>query len=227
MGNGTGDPGVRILMIDNRTVMREALTLLVQQDPDMHVVAHASAMNEALELDVTPEVVLTEYGLPDAEGALLVRRLADRYPTSGILVLSAVTSRAKVEEVIAAGALGYLTETADTDEFRAGIRKVARGENYLQPDIGIKLFQEPEPARPDSDPPRHPLSAKELDVLRYLALGYTNHEIADRMEISLRTVESHRARILQKLGLKYRWELVQYAHEIGLFGSSSLAADEE
>jgi two-component system response regulator NreC len=204
-----------LLLVDDRIIVREALRVLLDQQPDLCVLAQAANMGDAASLGVRPDVIITELELPDADGQEVVRALRSSFKGAAILVLTLVTRPAKVEGVLAAGANGYVLKTASVEDLLRGIRAVARGETYLQPSLGVDLARR-DPGRFGIDLGAARLSTREQSVLRLLALGHTNAEIADIVGVSRRTVESHRAHIHQKVGCQTRAELVRYAHASGL-----------
>ncbi len=210
------DGKISVLLMDDHAVVREGLRALLERQPDIQVLAEAGSVAEALEADVDPDVVVADLVLPDDRGADVVRRLRERYPSSAILVLTMVDNPTDVQLCLAAGARGYvLKETASTELVDA-VRKVAGGEDYLQPSLGAAL------ARWRDAPGRvharaiDDLTPREREVLRLIALGHTNAEIATMLYVSVRTVENHRASVLRKLGLRTRAELVRHATEAGL-----------
>jgi two-component system response regulator NreC len=151
------------------------------------------------------------------QGADAIALLRKQFPEAALLALTLVDHPLKVRQVLEAGADGYMLKTVPTSEFFFGIRAVARGETYLQPSLGVELARWHR-APSETTVYVDQLTAKELEVLRLLALGHTNSEIAQMRGVSLRTVEAQRARILQKLGRRTRAELVQYAHDLGILG---------
>jgi two-component system response regulator NreC len=202
---------VDVMLIDRRIVVRDGLCALVEQQPDLAVVARAASVREAQDLDVSPDVIVTDIEFPDVVYSDVISGLRGSFPRSPILVLTAVAHPTKVQSILAAGADGYLLKTAATADLIVGIRAVAAGESYLQPSLGVELARWQRPRDTTLG-----LSAKEEHVLRLLSFGNTNAEVARLCGVSLRTIEAHRARIQQKLGLRTRAELVQYAREIGI-----------
>jgi len=192
-------------------VVREGLRTLIDQQPDLVVVSQVAAVRDAGRLEETPDVIVTDIDLPDAKHRDVVTGLRRFFERSPILVFTAIGQPATVQAVLDAGAEGYMLETATPSDLLTGIRAVARGETYVQPELGVELARWHQPR--GSTPA---LSPREIDVLRLLALGHTNAEIASLSGVSLRTVETHRARIQRKLGRRTRADLVQYARELGL-----------
>jgi two-component system response regulator NreC len=210
---------VRLLLLDDHALMREGLRALLTQEDDLEVVAEASGLDEALAAGADPDVIVADLVLPDARGAEVVAGLHARYPDAQILVLTMVDNPADVHLTFVAGARGYLLKEAASTELADAIRKVADGQDYLQPAMGAAMAAMrpvPEVAHASADAG---LSGREVEVLKLIALGHTNAEIASILHVSLRTVEHHRASILRKLGARTRAELVRYANETGVLES--------
>ncbi|MDQ6616002.1 MAG: response regulator transcription factor [Actinomycetota bacterium] len=199
------------MLVDYRVLVREGLAALIVSESDLVVVGHAASVYGARTLDITPDVIVTGIDLPDAKRGDVVTALRGAFPPSSILVLSLEAHPAKVESVLAAGAHGYLLLTAGTDDLLTGIRALAADGKYLQPSLAGEL----ETWRSQHETTLR-LSARQQQVVRLLALGHTNTEVARMCGVSIRTVETHRARIYQKLGRRTRAELVQYARSLGL-----------
>jgi DNA-binding NarL/FixJ family response regulator len=202
---------VDVMLVDNRTVVRAGLCALIERQPDLVVVAQAASLGDAASFDIAPDVIVTDIDLPDAQHGDVIHGLRALFPRSSILVLTVVDHPAKVQSVLAAGADGYLLQTVAGTDLLAGIRALAAGETFLQPSLGVELARWQRPRDTTLT-----LSPKEEEVLRLLALGHTNAEIARLNGVSLRTVEAHRSRIHQKLGPHTRAELVHYAQQAGL-----------
>jgi two-component system response regulator NreC len=215
MSRLSDDDTISLFFVDSRVLVREGLRALAEQQPDLVVVGGSSSAIIGTAYANSPDVVVVDVDLPDAQGADAIALLRKEFPEAALLVLTLVDHPLKVQQVLEAGADGYMLKTAPTSEFFFGIRAVAHGETYLQPSLGVEL------ARWHGAPSEttvyvDQLTPKELEVLRLLALGHTNSEIAEMRGVSLRTVEAQRARILQKLGRRTRAELVQYAHDLGI-----------
>jgi two-component system response regulator NreC len=202
---------VDVMLVDGRAVVREGLFAVIDPEPDLVVVAQASTVRGAGSLAVEPHVIVTDIDLNDAKHGDVIGGLRGFFQRSSILVFTAIGDPTEVQSVLAAGAQGYVLETAPTEELLAGIRAVAGGETYLQPSLGVELARLRQPRDPALG-----LSAQEEQVLRLIALGHTNVEVARLCHVSLRTVESHRAHIQRKLDRRTRAELVEYARETGL-----------
>jgi two-component system response regulator NreC len=202
---------IRVLIVDDHAVVRAGLRLLLEREDDFEVVAEAGNADEgvrAARLE-KPDVVLLDVVMPGRSGLEAAEEILGAAKAARILVLSMQDDPTYVREAFAAGASGYmLKEAADTELVHA-IREVASGGRYVHPTLGARLAQaEVDAARRAAD---DPLSEREREVLRLLALGHTNQEIAKSLFISVRTAETHRAHIMQKLALGTRAELVRYA----------------
>jgi DNA-binding NarL/FixJ family response regulator len=213
---------VRVVIVDDHAVVRAGLRLLLDGQEDIETVGEAGDAREAI-FEVRahkPDVVLLDVALPgDKSGIEAIPDVRKEAPDAKILVLSMEDDPRYVREAFAAGAFGYvLKEAADTEVVDA-VREVAAGRRYVHPELGARLAAaEAEAARAaDEDP----LSEREREVLRLLALGHTNQEIAKMLYISVRTAETHRAHIMQKLRLATRAELVRYALAQGLVEDGS------
>jgi DNA-binding NarL/FixJ family response regulator len=207
---------ISMLLIDSQFVVRDGLRVLLDTQDDFNVVGQAPAVNASMSLDVKPDLVLTDINLPDIFGTEVIRTLAAYYPQAMIAVLSEIPSPSLVQDAFSAGAKAYLLKSASPEELFEALRRVARGHSYLQPQLGFELARWQASVENGDDANSGALTRDETAVLRYLALGHTNKEIARLRGRSLRTVESQRAQILQKLGYASRAELVRYAHEHGI-----------
>lgn len=212
---------IRVVIVDDHTVVRSGIRLLLEREDDIEVVAEAGTADDgvrAARLE-KPDVVLLDVVMPGRSGLDAAVEILDAAKAAKILVLSMQDDPTYVREAFASGASGYmLKEAADTELVQA-IREVASGGRYVHPTLGARLAQaEVEAARRAAD---DPLSDREREVLRLLALGHTNQEIAKQLFISVRTAETHRAHIMQKLGLGTRAELVRYALANGMLDDPS------
>ena len=208
---------VRVVIVDDHAVVRSGLRLLLDGQEDIETVGEAGDAREAI-FEVRarkPDVVLLDVALPGGKSGIeAIPDVRKEVPDAKILVLSMEDDPRYVREAFAAGAFGYvLKEAADTEVVEA-VREVAAGRRYVHPELGARLAAaEAEEARAAEE---DPLSEREREVLRLLALGHTNQEIAKMLYISVRTAETHRAHIMQKLRLSTRAELVRYAIAQGL-----------
>jgi two-component system response regulator NreC len=207
---------IRVLVVDDHAVVRAGLRRVLDAEADIETVGEAANVERAVfeALEARPDVVLMDVVMPGKTGIEGTPALLQAVPDVKVLMLSMQDDPQYVREAFEAGASGYvLKEAADTDVVDA-VRAVAAGERYVHPALGARLIaaESEERKRAESDP----LSEREREVLRLLALGHTNQEIAALLYISVRTAETHRAHIMQKLGLSSRAELVRYALDHGL-----------
>lgn len=213
---------IPVVLIDDHTVLREGLKLLLSLEPDLSVVGDASSGEEGLLTveRVRPRVVVTDVGLPDIDGIEVTRRLRERFPDTRVLVLTVHDEDTYVFTLMQAGASGYLVKNAAANDLVHAIRAVAAGRPWLQPQIAQRLMRHGEPnAAVDHQAGSgliEPLTPRELEVLRLLAGAATNREIADRLEISPRTAETHLTNIYAKLGVRGRTEAMLWAIREGL-----------
>jgi two-component system, NarL family, response regulator NreC len=208
------DAVIRVALVDVQTIVREGLGALIGHEPGLEVVAQTTGVPALEELDIDPDVVVTALPFPDLGVDEVIGRLRRRFRDASIVVLSAFDDLATVQQVLAAGANGYVLQSAAADDLFVGIRTVAHGGLYLQPSIAIAFAsRSPEEI---SHSAATALTAKETEVLKLLALGHTNVAIATLTGSSLRTIETHRAHIHQKLDRHTRAELVRFALDTGL-----------
>jgi two-component system, NarL family, response regulator NreC len=207
---------IRVLVVDDHAVVRSGLRLLIDAEEDMETVGEAGTVRDAIfeARTSTPDLILMDVVMPGESGLEGLPRLLHEHPGVKVLILSMQDDPRYLREAFAAGASGYvLKEAADTEVVTA-IREVAAGGRYVHPELGARLIAaEAEAARQAEE---DPLSDREREVLRLLALGYTNQEIAKQLFISVRTAETHRAHVMQKLRLASRADLVRYAIAHGL-----------
>ncbi len=208
------EPAIALALVDDQTIFREGLRALVDREPDLTVVASTADLAGVEKAGVTPSIVVTELTLPDAPRDQVVPRLRADFPGAAIVVLTALADLATVQRTIASGASGYVSKNASTAELLAGFRAVACGSAYLEPAIGVAFASRSPLDSMQLD--GGGLTRKETEVLRLLALGHTNAEVARLLGASLRTIESHRSHIHQKLGRHTRAELVRYSLDTGL-----------
>jgi two-component system response regulator NreC len=207
---------VRVLIVDDHAVVRSGLRLLLAAEDDLDPVGEAGSAREAVfrARELKPDVILMDVAMPDGSGIDALPTLLHERPETKILMLSMQDDPQYVRQAFAAGASGYVLKEAADTEVVAAVREVARGGRYVHPELGARLVaaETAELRRAEEDP----LSDREREVLRLLALGHTNQEIAKQLYISVRTAETHRAHIMQKLRLQTRAELVRYALSQGL-----------
>ena len=201
----------KVLVVDDHAILRAGLRRVLEAEDDIEVVGEAESAERAIfeALTAKPDIVVMDVVMPGKSGIEATSELLKAMPEVKILVLSMQDDPRYVRAAFEAGASGYVLKEAADTEVVAAVRTVEAGERYVHPALGARLVaaEVEERKRADEDP----LSEREREVLRLLALGHTNQEIAQMLYISVRTAETHRAHIMQKLGLTSRAELVRYA----------------
>jgi two-component system response regulator NreC len=207
---GTGGE-ITVVLADDHAVVRSALRMLLEGE-GIDVVAEAGDAESAIRYvnGHRPAVLILDINMPGGSGLSAIPEIRNQSPETQIVMLTMQDETSAAREALQAGVLGYILKEAASDELVKAVRLAADGKTYLQPELGARLAAEPEIVSPDD------LSDREIEVLKLIALGHTNNEIAERLYLSVRTVESHRAHIQQKLGLTSRSELVRYALDRGL-----------
>jgi two-component system response regulator NreC len=215
------EPPVKVLIVDDHAVVRTGIRLLLGQEDDIEPVGEAGSARDAIfeARSLKPDVILMDVVMPDGNGLEAIPTLLHENPETKVLVLSMQDDPRYVREAFDAGATGYVLKEAADVEVVTAVREVARGGRYVHPELGARLIAADAAAarRAGEDP----LSDREREVLRLLALGHTNQEIAQQLYISVRTAETHRAHIMQKLRLSSRAELVRHAIAQGLLEPSA------
>jgi len=211
---------IRVLLVDDHAVVRSGLRLLLEAEADIEVVGEAESARRAVfeTIEGKPDVVLMDVVMPDQSGIEAIKPVLEAAPGAKVLVLSMQDDPSYVREAFASGASGYVLKEAADTELVDAVRQVAQGGSYVHPTLGARLIaaEAEERRRAEQDP----LSEREREILRLLALGHTNQEIAKMLYISVRTAEAHRAHIMRKLRLATRAELVRYALQEGLLERS-------
>jgi DNA-binding NarL/FixJ family response regulator len=214
---GEGPPPIRVLVVDDHPVWRDGVRSDLEGAGVASIVGEASDGGEAVELARTemPDVVIMDLNLPTVKGSEATRRIVEESPHVRVLVLSASGEEADVLEAVKAGARGYLLKSATSEEIVDAVRRVHGGEAVFTPSLaGLVLDEFQRLASKDPDEPD--LTARENEVLRLVAKGYTYREIAEKLFISVKTVQNHVQNILTKLQLRRRYELMRYAIHKGL-----------
>jgi two-component system response regulator NreC len=201
-----------IVLADDHTVMRSALRMLLDAEDDFEVVAEAGTAEDAVRYvrGHKPTVLILDLNMPGGSSLEAIPEIREASPATEIVVLTMQNEPAFARRALQAGVRGYVLKEAADAELVQAVRSAAAGDTYLQPALGARLAAGADGRQADE------LSDRERDVLRLIALGHTNAEVAEQLYISIRTVESHRAHIQQKLRLSTRAELVRYALEHGL-----------
>jgi two-component system, NarL family, response regulator NreC len=202
---------IRVLLADDHAILRAGLRMLLAAQPDMTVVAEAADGEEAVRraLATRPDVAVIDLTMPGLSGVETLGRLRREVPATRLLVLTMHDDPGYARVALAAGASGHVVKDAESAELLTAIRTVHRGRTFVRVGAGAPATLPPASAAP-------PLSPRERQVLGLLVHGHTNREVADRLSLSVKTVETHRARLSEKLGLHSRADLVRFAIELGL-----------
>jgi len=200
---------IRVVIADDHAVVRRGLRQVLETEPGFEVVAEAANLDDARRYvrGHHPHVLVLDLNMPGGSTLEHIPTIRIESPDTQIVVLTMQNEPAYARQALSAGALGYVLKEAAEEELVEAITRASVGDTYLNPRLGARVAAEPPPGPPDG------LSEREVDVLRLIALGYTNSEIGEQLHLSVRTVETHRAHIQQKLSLATRSDLVRYALE--------------
>ena len=213
-GSTAHEGPIRIVLADDHAVVRRGLELLLDAEDGFEVVASIGDVEAAIRTTrgYKPDVLVLDLNMPGGSSLGAIPEILAASPGTAIVVLTMQNEPAFARQALGAGALAYVLKEAADDELVTAVRRAACGQTYLNPALGARMAAEPAtPAGPPDD-----LSEREVEVLRMIALGHTNAEIAEQLYLSIRTVESHRAHIQQKLRRSSRADLVRYAREHGI-----------
>jgi two-component system response regulator NreC len=206
---GSEDTAITIVLADDHRVVRSGLRLLLEGEAGMRVIGEAGDAGAALRIVEArrPHVLVLDLNMPGPPSLEAIPRVEELSPDTSVVVLTMQADVAFARQALQSGARGYVLKDAADAELVSAVRAAAEGRTYLNPELGGRLAAEP-PARPGQP---DDLTKREVEVLRLIALGHTNSEIGEKLYLSVRTVESHRAHIQQKIGRSTRAELVRYA----------------
>ena len=209
---------IRVLIADDHTIVRSGVRLLLAAEPDIEVVGEALNGREAVTQaeSLRPDVILMDITMPEMDGLEATRQIKSRYPDIHVLVLTMHRSDEYFFEMLQAGASGYVLKGAETSELINAVRVVSRNEVFLYPTMAQKLVQGYLSLVEWDEDNLPSLSPREREILRLLAEGYSNKEIAEKLVVSPSTVHTHRSNLMEKLELSNRRELIQYARQRGL-----------
>jgi NarL family two-component system response regulator LiaR len=204
---------IRVLVVDDHRIVREGIRSLMEEVEDIEVVGGASNGFEAIDLveSLVPDVVLMDLVMPQMDGLEATRQITKKHPDIRILVLTSFITDDKVFPAIKAGAMGYLLKDTGSSELIDGIRKVYAGEPSMHPEIAHKVLSEVHQPSPEMQPTPDPLTEREVEVLKLVAEGKSNKEVAEELKISPHTARTHVNRILNKLHLANRVKATLYA----------------
>jgi two-component system response regulator NreC len=211
---------IRVLIVDDHTLFREGLCALFSSERDVEVVGEAAGGEEAVRkaLELRPDVVVMDLMMPGVNGIEATRRIRAALPEVKVLVLSMYDDEEHVQRLLAGGASGYMLKRATSDELLRALKEVVAGGMPLDPAVAAKVVKDyVRRVQGDAEPETGPeLTPRELEVLRFVAEGFTNQAIAERLKISRKTVDVHRTNLMRKLDLHDVTELVKYALRRGL-----------
>jgi two-component system response regulator NreC len=209
---------ISVVIADDHTIVRSGLRMLLSSEIDITVIGEAVDGESAIRLcrEMKPDVILMDIGMPGINGIEATKQIKSELPDTNVLVLTMHRSEEYFFQMLDAGASGYVLKGAETNELINAVRVVARGDVFLYPTMARRLVSE-YLAQSGSDPAGlGKLTDREREVLKLIAEGHTNKEIAEKLVLSPSTIHSHRTNLMQKLGLSSRFELVQYARKHGL-----------
>lgn len=209
---------IRILIVDDHRILRAGLKTLFSPDPNLEVVGEAANAEEAILIadQTRPDVILMDITMPESNSLETIRRLVEQRPHTRILILTMHEDSALIQAYLQAGAAGYIIKRAAESELVDAIYAVWRGMIYVHPSLMQTIMATERPTPPPARGYTEPITVREKEILSLIARGYTNRQIAALLNISTRTVETHRAHLMEKLNLHSRVELARYAEEHGL-----------
>jgi DNA-binding NarL/FixJ family response regulator len=207
-----------VLIADDHAIVRAGLRALLLEEAAFDLVGEAAGGYETIELveKTNPDVLILDLSMPDLDGISVTRKIKLQFPGLKILILTLHEEEALLKEAIKAGAAGYILKRAAEAELISAIRVILRGDLYIDPTMVRGLLEESRQSHVNQNNPTESLTPRETEILRFIVEGYTNRQIGQELNISIRTVEGHRANISDKLGLHSRVELVRYARQHGL-----------
>ncbi len=203
---------LRIVLVEDQTILRQSLRVLVEAEPDLEVVGEADDGGEAVrqaEL-LRPDVVVMDVSMPQMDGVQATEAIRRAFPDVKVVILSVHETRSYVQRALQAGASGYVVKRSAAEVLIQALRAVATKGVYLDPIVAPVLVADSRPL-PDATPSGEELSEREAEVLRLIARGYANKEIAAQLDVSVKTVETFKARAMEKLGLRSRVDIVRHA----------------
>jgi len=207
--------GIRVVIVDDHGIVRQGLRMFLGLDPEIEIVGEAANGAGAVTLvdELRPDVVLMDLLMPTVDGITATRAIRRAFPETEVIALTSVLEDSKVAEAIRAGAIGYLLKDTEADALCAAIKAAAAGQTQLSPAVTARLLREAPPPEPSE-----PLTERETEVLRLLAAGRSNKEIAAELVITEKTVKAHVSHILSKLGVASRTQAALHAVRTGLTG---------
>ena len=216
------DRPIRILIADDHTIVRQGLSKLLEEEVGIEVVGEAVDGRDAVTraMDLMPDIVLMDLSMPGLHGLEATRQITKRLPKTRVLILSMHKNEAYVLQSLQAGGSGYILKDSASEEVVGAIRAVSKGDSYLSPSISRVVIEDylrvSSPGAAGAKSLYDTLTVREREIFQLLAEGLKNQEIAERLHVSVKTVETHRAHIMEKLNLNNIAELVKYSIEIGI-----------
>jgi DNA-binding NarL/FixJ family response regulator len=211
---------IKIVLVDDHRIFRKGLKSLLSESANIEVLAEAEDGAQALEIvrEYSPHIVIMDIGMPKMDGIEATRQLRERHPDIEVIILSMYSKKAYIDQVLKMGAKGYVLKDSDEENLIAAINTVHSGGYYLDSPVADQVLSDYFKGRSKREVKEqsNPLSEREKEVLRLLAEGHSNQEVADILFISRKTVENHRARIVHKTGVQGQVGLTKYAARIGL-----------
>ena len=205
---------LRIILAEDHETIRDGLKLLVNSRSDMEVIGEADNGRKALQLadETSPDVVVMDISMPELNGLQATKKLKEKCPKVNVLILTRHTEPGYLQELLQAGASGYVLKQSKSEELIRAILAVAAGQTYLDPAVTERAVTQLRESGQDTRKVHNAnLTAREADVLRLIALGYVNKEVAARLNLSVKTVEAHKSNAMNKMGMKSRVDIVRYA----------------
>ncbi len=208
----------RVVIADDHAIVRAGLRALLVEEAEFELVGEAVGGYETIELveKTNPDVLILDLSMPDLDGISVTRKVKPQFPNLKILILTLHEDEALLKEAIKAGAAGYILKRAAEAELISAIQVILRGDLYIDPSLVRGLLEDTPQSQAKQKKPTESLTPRETEILGLIVEGYTNRQIGTELNISIRTVEGHRANISDKLGLHSRVELVRYARQHGL-----------
>jgi two-component system, NarL family, response regulator NreC len=209
---------IKVLIADDHAIVRAGLRTLINSESSMELTGEATGGYEAIELvsRYQPDILILDLSMPDLDGIEVTRRIKPQFPLVRVLILTIHEDEALLRAALKAGAGGYILKHAAEAELISAIHTLLRGDLYVDPSLLRRLLTDDTPPASGHPVAAEGLTPREIDVLKLIVQGYTNRQVGEALSISVRTVESHRANLSEKLGLHSRVELVRYARENGL-----------
>ncbi len=211
---------ITVLVVDDHAIVREGIRMVLETDPELDVVGEASSGEEAIERvrELRPAVVVMDIGMPGLSGFEATQRIRETDPEVKVLALTVHDSEAYVFQMLRAGAVGYVLKRAPSADVISAVKTAFRGEAVLHPKVAKLVIADYLARAEGGDDPFDPMSDREREILKLIAEGRTNREIAELLHLSVKTVQAHRNNLMHKLGLHDRVELVKYALRTGIIG---------